>query len=156
RRTSWPTRTLVRIVFFSFLVASVAAQKPADRPSPPRSPDSDVNTQNPMSMSSFLGLPPDPPKDVVQRGKQLYTASCAFCPGAGATGGEGGPNLVRSVVVLHDKGTGTIIGPILLAGRIDKGMPKFSVTPDQIRDLAGFLLSQQNAAADRSRYRVEF
>jgi cytochrome c oxidase cbb3-type subunit III len=156
RRTFWPVRKLVRVVLYSFLVSSAAAQKPVDQANPPRSPNPAANPQNPMPMSSFLALPPDPLPEVVQRGKRLYTASCAFCHGASATGGESGPNLVRSVVVLHDKGTGTVIGPILLAGRTEKGMPKFSVTPDQIIDLAGFLLSLQNAAADRSRYRVEF
>lgn len=109
-----------------------------------------------MPVHSFLALPPDPPPEVVERGKRLYAVSCAFCHGASATGGESGPNLVRSVIVLHDKGTGTAIGPILLAGRTEKGMPKFSMTPDQIQDLAAFLLSRQNAAADRSTYHVEF
>ncbi|HEX2666002.1 MAG TPA: c-type cytochrome [Candidatus Acidoferrum sp.] len=135
---------------------SIAAQNPVDQANPPKPSTSSANAQNPAPLHSFLALPPDPPPEVVERGKRLYMASCAFCHGANAAGGESGPNLVRSVIVLHDKGTGTAIGPILLAGRTEKGMPKFSMTPDQVWDLAAFLLSRQNAAADRSTYHVEF
>ena len=156
RRISRLVRNLLRILSWSFLVPSVAAQNPVDQANPPKPPNSSAKAQNPAPLHSFLALPPDPPAEVVERGKRLYTASCAFCHGASATGGESGPNLVRSVIVLHDKGTGTAIGPILLAGRTEKGMPKFSLTPDQIQDLAAFLLSRQNAAADRSTYHVGF
>lgn len=156
RRVCRLARKLLGIVSCSFLVPSVVAQNPVGQANPPKPPNSSANAQNPVPVHSFLALPPDPPAEVVERGKRLYTASCAFCHGASATGGETGPNLVRSVIVLRDKGTGTAIGPILLAGRAEKGMPKFSMTPDQIQDLAAFLLSRQNAAADRSTYHVEF
>jgi len=156
RRICRLVRNFLRIVSCSFLVPSVVAQNPGGQANPPKPPNSSAKAQNPVPVHSFLALPPDPPPEVVERGKRLYAASCAFCHGASATGGETGPNLVRSVIVLHDKGTGTAIGPILLAGRAEKGMPKFSMTPDQIQDLAAFLLSRQNAAADRSTYHVEF
>ena len=156
RRVCRLARKLLGIISYSFLVPSVVAQNPVGQANPPKPPNSSANAQNPVPVHSFLALPPDPPPEVVERGKRLYAASCAFCHGASATGGETGPNLVRSVIVLHDKGTGTAIGPILLAGRAEKGMPKFSMTPDQIQDLAAFLLSRQNAAADRSTYHVEF
>ena len=156
RRISRLVGNLLRIVSCSFLVPFVAAQNPVDQANPPKPANSSAKAQNPTPLHSFLALPPDPPPEVVERGKRLYTASCAFCHGANATGGETGPSLVRSVIVLRDKGTGTAIGPILLAGRTEKGMPKFPMTPDQIQDLAGFLLARQNAAADRSTYHVEF
>ena len=50
-----------------------------------------------------IGAPPDPQS--VARGQALFVASCGFCHGSNATGGNAGPNLVRSVLVLHDKGT---------------------------------------------------
>ncbi|MBA0086911.1 MAG: c-type cytochrome [Acidobacteria bacterium Pan2503] len=156
RRISRLVGNLLRILSWGFLVLSVAAQNPVDQANPPKPRNSSAKAQNPEPLHSFLALPPDPPPEVVERGKRLYTASCAFCHGASATGGESGPNLVRSVIVLHDKGTGTAIGPILLAGRSEKGMPKFPLTPYQIQDLAAFLLSRQNAAADRSTYHVGF
>ena len=39
----------------------------------------------------------------VERGKALYGVNCNFCHGSDARGGEGGPNLLRSDLVLNDK-----------------------------------------------------
>lgn len=155
RRSVFSHRFL-HLIWFCLFVPCVAAQNPVQPATPPQAPTPSVSAQEPATPRLSLALPPDPPSDVVERGKRLYTSSCAFCHGANATGGETGPSLVRSILVLHDKGTGAAIGPVLLAGRPEKGMPKFSLSPDQIRDIAGFLLSRQNAAADRRTYRVEF
>ena len=89
------------------------------------------------------------------RGQKIFVASCAFCHGSDAHGGNGGPDLVRSVLVLHDKGTGTEIGPVILHGRTAKGMPAFSNFNDaQIHDIAAFLLSRNQAAANRMEYKI--
>jgi cytochrome c oxidase cbb3-type subunit 3 len=101
-----------------------------------------------------LALLPSPDPAAVSRGKQIFTANCAFCHGVNATGGETGPDLVRSVVVLHDEGRGTTIGPVVSNGRADRGMPKFNFTDDQIKDVAAFLLSRNQAAANRDTYQV--
>src|SRR5579871_3823432 len=50
------------------------------------------------------------------RGKTAFGAACAFCHGANARGGEGGPDLLHSVVVLQDEG-GTEFGAFLQKGR---------------------------------------
>ena len=60
-------------------------------------------------------------------GKRLFSANCAFCHGSSAKGGESGPDLLRSVTVLHDE-DGELIGKVLQNGRVDKGMPKFTFT----------------------------
>lgn len=101
-----------------------------------------------------LGLLPPPDPAAVERGKQVFGANCAFCHGTNATGGETGPDLVRSVVVLHDEGKGITVGPVILNGRPDRGMPKFNFSEDQIMDLAAFLLSRNQAAANRKTYTV--
>jgi cytochrome c oxidase cbb3-type subunit III len=46
-----------------------------------------------------------PPADpaAVARGRQIFSANCSFCHGSDARGGEGGPNLIRSQLVLDDK-----------------------------------------------------
>ena len=77
----------------------------------------------------------------VDRGKALFSVNCAFCHGPDARGGDnGGPNLMRSdVVLLDDKGER--IGPVVLGGRADKGMPPFMLMPAQITDIAAFLHS---------------
>ena len=84
--------------------------------------------------------PPRPPADpaAVERGKGLYTVNCAFCHGSDARGGEGGPNLLRSQLILDDmKGEG--IAPVVRNGRPDGGMPKFDFTAAQISEIAAFL-----------------
>ena len=57
----------------------------------------------------FLGLGPPPDAAAAARGEKLYAPNCAFCHGEKARGAEG-PNLVRSVIVLHDE-KGESIGP---------------------------------------------
>ena len=73
------------------------------------------------------------------RGKAIYIAQCITCHGARARGTETGPDLVRSVAVLHDR-FGNEIGPILR-----KGHPTQSNTPSagfsqvQVTDLSHYL-----------------
>jgi cytochrome c oxidase cbb3-type subunit 3 len=100
-----------------------------------------------------IGAPPDPA--AVARGQKTFVTTCAFCHGTNATGGESGPDLVRSVIVLHDD-KGSTIGPVVLKGRPSKGMPAFaSMTPDQISDIAAFLKSRTQAAANRMEYKIQ-
>jgi mono/diheme cytochrome c family protein len=46
--------------------------------------------------------PDRPPGDpaAIERGKALYGVNCQFCHGADIRGGDGGPSLLRSAVVL--------------------------------------------------------
>src|SRR5438034_2667425 len=81
--------------------------------------------------------PPSDPAQV-ERGNALYGVRCTFCHGADARGGEGGPNLVRSGLVLNDI-KGELIAPVLQNGRPDMGIPKFDLTPTQVADIASFL-----------------
>ena len=96
---------------------------------------------------------PAPPADAVERGQKVFVASCGFCHGANAKGGEGGPDLVRSPIVLDDE-NGDQIGPVILQGRTGKGMPAFPMMPAQISDIAAFLRARSQAAIDRIKYDV--
>jgi mono/diheme cytochrome c family protein len=84
----------------------------------------------------------------------VYGAYCTFCHGADTRGGDGGPSLLRSSIVLDDQ-NGELIGPVVLNGRIDKGMPKFALTPAQIGDIATFLHSFRVNGYDDSRQRPQ-
>jgi len=86
----------------------------------------------------------------VERGKALYGVRCTFCHGADARGGEGGPNLVRSGLVLNDI-KGELIIPVVQNGRTDLGMPKFDLTLVQISDIAAFLHTFRAAGRDPAR-----
>jgi cytochrome c oxidase cbb3-type subunit III len=122
------------------LAAALAAQAPApSTPAPPR--------RN-MLISRTV---PDPA--AVERGQKVFVANCGFCHGSGAQGGDTGPDLVRSPLALDDE-RGDKIGPVILQGRTNKGMPAFHLPADQIQDIAAFLRSRQQAAIDRNAYTI--
>ena len=100
----------------------------------------------------FLGLGPPPDAAAAARGEKLYAPNCAFCHGEKARGAEG-PNLVRSVTVLHDE-KGETIGPVILKGFPDKGMPPFpNFAEGQLYDIAQFLHLQVELVANRGLYK---
>jgi mono/diheme cytochrome c family protein len=117
-------------------------------------------TTHRLILACFLASPTlfaqEPPKfdpASVARGQQIFVSTCGFCHGSNAKGGEKGPDLLRSVLVLDDEG-GKSIGHVILKGRPDKGMPNFAMTPEQITDIAAFLHSSIAAAANRDDYKV--
>lgn len=92
------------------------------------------------------------PVDVAaaDRGRTIYVAECVTCHGAKARGASEqapadmqGPDLVRSVLVLHDvlhSNEGSQIGPFLKKGHpMQSGRPGSGITDDQARDIAQFL-----------------
>ena len=95
---------------------------------------------------------PDPA--AVERGQKDFVAKCGFCHGSNANGGETGPDLIRSVVALDDE-NGEHIGPVILQGRPDKGMPAFQMTDAQIKDISAFLRAKQQAAINRGSYTIQ-
>jgi cytochrome c oxidase cbb3-type subunit 3 len=83
---------------------------------------------------------------VIARGKVVYTGTCSACHGVDARGGQlGGPNLLRSQVVLNDQ-DGELIEPIIKGSRAERGMPPVPMSDDDIKAVAAFLHSLQAAA----------
>jgi mono/diheme cytochrome c family protein len=81
----------------------------------------------------------------------LFKQNCAVCHGETARGGEG-PNLVRSVVVLHDE-KGEEIGPLVKNGRVEAGMPAFpNLSETQLYDISEYIHLQIELAANRGLY----
>jgi mono/diheme cytochrome c family protein len=78
-------------------------------------------------------------EDAASRGKTIYSAQCITCHGVQARGGERGPDLVRSLVVLHDR-YGNTVGPFLAKGHPNGKSVK--LTQSQIVDLSHFLHQQ--------------
>src|SRR4051812_45481079 len=62
-----------------------------------------------------IGAYPERQADVAaaERGRAVYGTYCAFCHGQDTRGGDGGPSLLRSQVVLDDR-NGELIGPVVL------------------------------------------
>lgn len=129
------------------LCGMLAAQEP--RLSSPAKPP-----QTKPARPNFFGLAPPPDPAAVERGQARFVSNCGFCHGSEAKGGSSGPDLIRSVLVLHDEGSGKEIGPVILNGRPGKGMPKFDMTEPQIKDIAAFLLSLSQAAVNRGDYKI--
>ena len=96
---------------------------------------------------------PVPPRDAVERGQKQFVATCGFCHGTGARGGDSGPDLVRSEIVLDDE-QGDKIGPVIRNGRPDEGMPAFDLPQNQIQDIAAFLRERTQAAINRNAYEI--
>jgi cytochrome c oxidase cbb3-type subunit 3 len=84
----------------------------------------------------------------VERGKAIYGVNCQFCHGADTRGGDSGPSLLRSGIVLDDD-HGELIAPVVRAGR--PGMPKFALTDEQVADVAAFVHTFRAAGYDESR-----
>lgn len=81
---------------------------------------------------------------VIARGQALYGISCRSCHGADLRGGDlGGPNLLRSQLVLNDQ-DGELIQPVVTGGRQSPGMPvmpAMSLPADDINAIATFIRS---------------
>ena len=93
---------------------------------------------------------PPAPQDVLDRGRALYGVHCNFCHGSDARGGEGGPNLLRSELVLRDD-KGELIAPVVQKGRPDQGMPAFALNMTQISDIAAYIHNFKVGGYDISR-----
>lgn len=139
------TRAVAAAAFLALLTASAIAQQP-QAPAP-----------SGRGRIGGIGIGAYPQRTVddqaaVDRGRAAFSANCAFCHGADIRGGDGGPSLLRSSLVLDDQ-NGELIGPVIRAGRPDRGMPAFAMTPDQIADIAAFMHSFRVAGYDASRDR---
>ena len=86
-----------------------------------------------------------PPGDpvLIARGTGLYGVHCRACHGVDLRGGDqGGPNLLRSDLVLNDQ-AGELIGRVIVNGQQGAGssMPPIRVTPDDARAIAEYIHS---------------
>jgi cytochrome c oxidase cbb3-type subunit 3 len=99
----------------------------------------------------FLGLGPAPDEAAAKKGEPVYKQNCSTCHGETARGAQG-PNLVRSVLVLHDE-KGEEIGPVVKNGRPQGGMPGFaSLSQDDLYNISQYIHLQVELAANRGTY----
>jgi cytochrome c oxidase cbb3-type subunit III len=87
------------------------------------------------------------PASAAAAGSDLFQQSCSFCHGRDAMGGESGPDLTRSKLVLGDT-TGAQIAEVIHNGRLntEKKMPPFAFSDAQIATLVTFIRSRVTAA----------
>ena len=83
---------------------------------------------------------------IIAKGKGIYETMCSACHGADLRGGQlGGPNLLRSQLVLLDK-SGELIGPVIVSGRPNPAppapaMPPFPMSPDDTGAVSEYIHS---------------
>jgi cytochrome c oxidase cbb3-type subunit 3 len=88
--------------------------------------------------------------EAADRGRRVWASECITCHGTQARGTDSGPNLVRSVLVLHDR-FGSELGPFLKKGhKTQSGTPSASLTDAQVVDLANFLRQRVNETLRQS------
>src|SRR4029079_19715641 len=102
------------------LSTALLAQQPATPP------DGGRGRIGGAGIGAYPGRPPASPV-ALQRGDAPFKTNSAFCHGQDARGGDGGPSLLRSGLVLADQNV-ELIGPVIEQGR--NPMPKFAVKPD--------------------------
>jgi mono/diheme cytochrome c family protein len=75
---------------------------------------------------------------LAEAGRHLFQRNCAFCHGRDAAGGETGPDLTRSKLVLADV-NGNQISDVIRNGRPGTKMPAFRLSNEEMRSLAAFI-----------------
>ena len=140
-------------------VALLRAQAPPPTPVPsPAPPAAGGRVAGPAQGARTGGpgeaYPQRAPADpaILERGKALYSVNCAFCHGADARGGDGGgPNLLRSQLVLSDN-QGELIGDVVRNGRPGPpAMPPIALSASQVSDIADYIHSFRVGGYDVSR-----
>ncbi|MBS1800560.1 MAG: c-type cytochrome [Acidobacteria bacterium] len=109
----------------------------------PARPKATVGSQGPLPVHEAFSAA------AIDAGGSLFQQHCAFCHGRDAGGGETGPDLTRSKMVFDDK-KGENIGAIIRNGRMEKGMPKFTLGDTEVMDLVAFVHSQQDKAMSQT------
>jgi cytochrome c oxidase cbb3-type subunit III len=73
------------------------------------------------------------------RGRPVWAAECITCHGPTGRGGEGGPNILRSEVIIRDR-SADMLGPFLKKGHsMQSGRASSALTDAAILDLSHFL-----------------
>ena len=104
---------------------------------PPAPPQGGGFPQGPPRFPAHQRPPVDPA--VLERGRGVYVGSCGACHGVDARGGQlGGPNLLRSQLVLNDQ-DGELIGPVVKNGRPGTLMVPLPIPDPDIKAIASYL-----------------
>ncbi len=137
----------------AWTMAIVGAQQAPAPPAPqtpaPQTPQPQPPTGGAGRGQGRGGRPPvfpaqqRPPGDpaLIERGKTLYSVTCSACHGVDLRGGQlGGPNLLRSQLILNDQ-QGELILPVVKGSRAEKGMPPLPLSEDDVKAVAEYIHS---------------
>ena len=95
--------------------------------------------------SSATGEKGEKGSSIAEAGGALFHQNCAFCHGRDAMGGETGPDLTESKLVLSDT-TGEKITAVVREGKPDNKMPGFNFSSQEINSIIAFIHAREAAA----------
>jgi cytochrome c oxidase cbb3-type subunit 3 len=145
-KTACPAVVLSLLVMATAGLRSNAAQQPAGPPAAPPAAGPQRGAAPPQGGRGGRATFPaqqralaDPA--VIERGRGIYSAACSACHGGDLRGGQlGGPNLLRSPVVLSDNVVEEL-APLLKGARAERGMPPIALPADGVAALGAYLHS---------------
>jgi cytochrome c oxidase cbb3-type subunit 3 len=112
---------------------------------PPQQPPPQGRGQGRGGRPAVFPAQQRPPGDpaLIERGKTIYSVTCSACHGVDLRGGQlGGPNLLRSQLMLNDQ-QGELLLPVIRGSRAEKGMPPLQMAEDDVKAVAEFIHSVQ-------------
>lgn len=92
------------------------------------------------------------PADAIERGLPAYNSTCGYCHGERGKGGKAGPDLIASLVTLHDEDGVQIEG--FVRGPEHSKIVKIDASNSQIFDIAAYLHSRVVYASGRGQVHV--
>ena len=92
------------------------------------------------------------PQDAVTRGLPAYNSTCGYCHGERGKGGKAGPDLIASLVTLHDE-DGVQLAEFVRGPQHSK-VVKIAASDSQIFDIAAYLHSRVIYSSGRGQVHV--
>jgi cytochrome c oxidase cbb3-type subunit III len=92
------------------------------------------------------------PQDAIARGLPAYNSTCGYCHGERGKGGKAGPDLIASLVTLHDE-NGVELARFVREPAHSK-VVKIDATDSQMADIAAYLHSRVIYASGRGQVHV--
>jgi cytochrome c oxidase cbb3-type subunit 3 len=112
---------------------------PAPMPPPAPAPAGGQGRGNITTFPAQQRPPGDPA--LIARGNTVYGIECRSCHGGDLRGGDlGGPNLLRSQVVLNDQ-EGELMHPIIAGSRQAQGMPAIKMSDEDVKAVSAYIHS---------------
>jgi cytochrome c oxidase cbb3-type subunit III len=134
-------RTIAAVATTAVIAASqLVAQQPPAPPVPSPLPAPTGQGRGNIQTFPAQQRPPGDPA-LIARGNTVYGIECRSCHGGDLRGGDlGGPNLLRSQVVLNDQ-EGELMHPIIAGSRQAQGMPAIKMSDEDVKAVSAFIHS---------------
>jgi mono/diheme cytochrome c family protein len=104
-----------------------------------------LTTADATAQTVATGAKADGDSGLAEAGGSLFHQNCAFCHGRDAMGGETGPDLTQSNLVLSDT-TGEKIAAVVREGRPDNKMPGFNFSSQEMNSIIAFIRAREAEA----------